>query len=285
MLLAVFGLVMLVTWLKLNSFIALAVASLAAGVGAGMDVSKVAGAFEKGVGDMLGSIAMVIGLGAVLGQMLAESGGAKKLATTMLDACSPRWLAVAVILCGFVVGIPVFMPVGLVLLVPVLIPLADRAGIRLSRLGLPLVAALSVSHALVPPHPGPMAAIGLLHADVGKTILYAILIGLPTALATGLLFSRVDVGMAVGGEEASKAGAAPPVESPLLALRAPVDPSPQRQQGSTLAPIREPALGWVLCTILLPIGLMLLRTLAELTLGDGPALHSRNSWATRPWRY
>ena len=182
-LLAVVGLVVLITWLKLNSFIALAIASLAAGVGSGMDVSKVADAFEKGVGDMLGNVAMVIGLGAVLGQMLAESGGAKKLATTMLDACGPRWLAVAAVLCGFLVGIPVFFAVGLVLLVPVLVPLADRAGIRMSRLGLPLVAALSVAHGLVPPHPGPMVAIGVLHADVGKTILYAILVGVPTALA------------------------------------------------------------------------------------------------------
>ena len=278
-LLAVVGLVVLITWLKLNSFIALAVASLAAGIGSGMDISKVAGAFELGVGNMLGKVAMVIGLGAVLGQMLATSGGAKKLATTMLDACGPRRLAVAVILCGFLVGIPVFFTVGLVLLVPVLIPLADRAGIRLSRLGLPLVAALSVAHGLVPPHPGPMAAIGVLHADVGKTILYAILIGVPTALAAGMLFSRIDVGeIGGGGIEPAR-----DVDTPLLARRARGDGSPQRQQGTLPAesrpePIRSPALGWVLFTILLPIGLMLLRTMAELTLGDNlslrPVLHA-----------
>jgi GntP family gluconate:H+ symporter len=253
-LLAVVGLVVLITWLKLNSFIALAVASLAAGVGSGMDISKVADAFELGVGNMLGKVAMVIGLGAVLGQMLATSGGAKKLATTMLNACGPRRLAVAVILCGFLVGIPVFFTVGLVLLVPVLIPLAERAGIRMSRLGLPLVAALSVAHGLVPPHPGPMAAIGVLHADVGKTILFSILIGVPTALVAGMLFSRIDVG------EIGRAEPQAPNE-----IDKPSDESSSSATG-------EPSLGWVLFTILLPIGLMLLRTAAELTLGDSPQL-------------
>ena len=259
-LLAVVGLVVLITWLKLNSFIALALASLAAGVGSGMDISKVADAFELGVGNMLGKVAMVIGLGAVLGQMLAASGGAKKLATTMLDACGPRRLAVAVILCGFLVGIPVFFTVGLVLLVPVLIPLAERAGIRMSRLGLPLVAALSVSHGLVPPHPGPMAAIGVLHADVGKTILYSILIGVPTALVAGMLFSRIDVGEIGRGEPHA------PNE---------VDKLPAESLPSAM---RDPSLGWVLFTILLPIGLMLLRTTAELALSDNsqlrPVLHT-----------
>jgi GntP family gluconate:H+ symporter len=263
-LLAVVGLVLLITWLKLNAFIALAIASLAAGIGAGMNVATVADAFEAGVGDMLGKVAMVIGLGAVLGQMLGESGGAKKLAASMLDACGPRLLAVAVIGCAFLIGIPVFFTVGLVLLVPVLVPLAERAGIRLSRLGLPLVAGLSVSHALVPPHPGPMAAIGMLHADVGKTILYSILIGVPTALVAGLMFARVDVGEATpASDEKQNAG-----DQSLLARRA----------AGEMEPIRSPALAWVLLTILLPILLMLLRTLAELLLSGNarfePLLHT-----------
>jgi GntP family gluconate:H+ symporter len=284
-LLAVVGLVVLITWLKLNSFIALAVASLAAGVGSGMDVSKVAGAFEKGVGEMLGKVAMVIGLGAVLGQMLADSGGAQKLAATMLDACGSRTsvnsaaprLAVAVILCGFLIGLPVFFAVGLVLLVPVLIPLAQRAGIRLSRLGLPLVAALSVSHGLVPPHPGPMAAIGSLHADAGKTILYAILIGLPTALIAGLLFARtnagtVDAGTVAGGTPPSPTGEPPIAESAATESRRAELHCAERADQNCPAVVRSPALGWVLFTILLPIGLMLLRTVAELTIVADPRL-------------
>ena len=164
-----------------------------------------------------------------------------------------------------------FFAVGLVLLVPVLIPLADRAGIRLSRLGLPLVAALSVSHGLVPPHPGPLAAVTSLHADIGKTILYAILVGMPTALITGLLFSRCNVGpespiepLAEKTDEPQRAkGAGPSPPAPL----------PRRGEGRKReTAVRSPALGWVVFTIVLPIGLMLLGSFAKLTHADNARL-------------
>lgn len=275
-LLAVVGLVLLITWLKLNAFIALAIASLAAGVGAGMDAGKVADAFAAGVGDMLGKVAMVIGLGAVLGEMLGESGGAKKLATATLDACGPRLLTLAVIASAFIVGIPVFFPVGLVLLAPILGPLAERSNVRLSRLGLPLVAALSVAHGLVPPHPGPMAAIELLHAEVGKTILFSILIGIPTALVVGLLAARMDVGPlsppADPATDSREPPAPTPPRSPLQStLQSPLQSPPQSTLRSPPQPVASPALGAIVFTILLPVLLMLLRTLAELCFTGRPS--------------
>ncbi len=175
--LAVAALVLLVAWLKLNSFVALTVVSLAAGLAAGMEPSKVAGSFADGVGGVLGKIAVVIGLGAILGQMLAESGGADQIATALVRGFGGRRMALAFVAAGFLIGLPVFFQVGLVLLIPIAEVSAEKMGVALSRFGLPLVAGLSASHALIPPHPGPLAAVTALHADIGKTILFGLLVG------------------------------------------------------------------------------------------------------------
>jgi gluconate:H+ symporter, GntP family len=242
--LAVAALVVLIAWLKLNSFVALALVSLAAGLAAPMDPSKVAASFADGVGGILGKIAVVIGLGAILGQMLAESGGAERIATALVNSFGPRWLALAFVAAGFSIGLPVFFQVGLVLLIPIAETSAGKMGVRLSRFGLPLVAGLSVSHGLIPPHPGPMAALGLLHADVGKTILYGLLVGAPTAIIAGLAFARVNC-----GSDAAEA----------------LQPNPDRPP----PPNGAPNVATALLTILLPVGLMMLGACAELVLAHG----------------
>src|SRR5438093_9176694 len=134
-----------------------------------MRLTTIAASFTEGVGKVLGDIAMVIGLGTVLGKMLAESGGAEVVARALIQALGERRLHWTMMLVAFIVGIPVFFAVGLVLLVPILFNMTKQTALPLIYLGIPLVAGLSVVHGLVPPHPGPMAAIGVLDANVGRT--------------------------------------------------------------------------------------------------------------------
>ena len=157
-LVAVVGLILLIARFKLNAFIALMLASLFVGVCSGMKLSDVPKSFLEGVGKVLGDIAVVIGLGTILGKMLAESGGAEVVANRLVRALGKERLDWAMMFVAFIVGIPVFFAVGLVLLVPIVFTLARETRTPLLRIAIPLVAGLSVVHGLVPPHPGPVAA-------------------------------------------------------------------------------------------------------------------------------
>ena len=239
--LAVAVLVALIAWLKLNSFVAITLVSLATGLAAGMEPSQVAASFATGVGNILGAIAVVIGLGSILGQMLAESQGAERIAAALVSGFGRHGMALAFIAAGFLIGLPVFFSVGLMLLIPIAETSAERMGVRLSRFGLPLVAGLSVSHGLIPPHPGPMAALAALHADAGKTILFGLVVGAPTALFAGLAFSRTSCGS----------------DS--------IETSPGR--AARVAPPRgAPSLATAFFIVLLPVGLMIAKAVAELAL-------------------
>ena len=241
---AVVGLVFLITKFKLNAFVALVLASLFVGLCSGMKLADIGKGLQDGVGGVLGSIAVVVGLGTILGKMLAESGGAERIATTLITALGEKHLHWAMMLIGFVVGIPVFFGVGLVLLVPILFTVAKRTSMPFLQLGLPLLCGLAVAHNLIPPHPGIMVAIEVLKADVGKTILYSFLIGLPTAAVCG------------------------PILGQIIARH--VEPPAPGGIGEQLAnaPQREHLPGfWItLFTILLPVLLMLLAMVADVTL-------------------
>ena len=182
---AVVGLVLLIAWARLNAFVALTLISLFVGAASGMPLDSVVRAFQEGVGNTLGFIAVVIGLGTILGKMLAESGGAEVVAERLIGLFGVRHVHWVLTFVAFVVGLPVFFSVGLVLLAPIVFTLARNERLSLLLLGLPLVAGLSASHALVPPHPGPLAAIERLHADMGRTIAWSLAIGLPAALMVG----------------------------------------------------------------------------------------------------
>src|SRR5258705_4128972 len=186
--LAIVALVVLVARFKLNAFIALMLASLFVGLCSALPPMKVAKAFQEGVGNTLGFIAVVVGLGTMLGKMLSESGGAEVIANTFVRAFGTQRLHWTLAAVGFVVGLPVFFGVGLVLLMPILATLVRDTKRPLLALGIPLVAGLSVSHGLIPPHPGPMLAIEQLGANVGKTILYGVVVGIPTAIIAGPIF-------------------------------------------------------------------------------------------------
>jgi GntP family gluconate:H+ symporter len=165
--------------------------SLALGLAAGLPPVAVVTHFQQGVGSTLGFIAVVIGLGTFIGALLAESGGAVVVARAAVAAVGNRALPTAIALVGFVIGLPVFFSVGLVLLYPVIVGVAAAAGRPLLTLALPLAAGLSGSHGLVAPHPGPLVAIDQLHADTGLSILYGIIAGVPAILVGGPLFLRM----------------------------------------------------------------------------------------------
>ena len=242
-LVAIVGLVILVARFKCNAFIALMLASVFVGLGSGMPLPNIAKSFQEGVGNTLGFLAMIIGLGTILGKLLAESGAAEVIANTMVRLLGVKRLDYAVMLVAFLVGISVFFGVGVVLLGPIAFMLARSTGTPILALALPLAAGLSTAHGLIPPHPGPMFAIGKLGANTGMTILWSIVIGAPVALITGPLLARWVVPRV-------------PVEIGGLGAMA---------SGSATAP-RRPSFALSIFTMLLPVLLMLLATLADVTL-------------------
>ena len=188
-LVAVIALIVLIARLKLHPFVALIVVSLAMGVAAGMPLGAAVKAFQDGVGNVLGFIAVVLGLGTMLGKLMAESGAATRIATTLIDLFGERRVHWAIMFVAFIVGIPVFFQVGFVLLIPLVFTIARRTGTSLVKIGISLVAGLSVVHGMLPPHPAAMLAVSAFNADVGLTILYGILVGLPTAALAGPIFA------------------------------------------------------------------------------------------------
>jgi len=188
-LIAVIALILLIARAKLHPFIALIVVSLGMGAAAGMPLSAAVKAFQDGVGNVLGFIAIVVGLGTMLGKMMAESGAATRIAITLIDLFGVQRVHWAIMFVAFIVGIPVFFQVGFVLLVPLVFTIARRTGMSLIKIGIPLVAGLSVVHGMLPPHPAAMLAVTAYNADVGLTILYGLIVGIPTAALAGPVFA------------------------------------------------------------------------------------------------
>ena len=186
---SVIGLILLIAVFKLNPFISLLLASLSLAVVAGMPLSTVVHSFETGVGGTLGHIAIVVALGTMLGKMMAESGAANQIAYTLIRLFGEKRIHWAMVVIGLVVGLPAFFEVGFVLLIPIAFTVARRTKTSLVMVGLPMVAGLSVVHGLVPPHPAALLAVTIYHADVGRTILYALIVGIPTAVIAGPLYA------------------------------------------------------------------------------------------------
>ena len=185
--------VFLILKCKLHAFIALSLAACFVGVATGMPLASIAGSIEKGVGGTLGFLALIIGLGSILGKMLETSGGAQRIAGTLLDKLGRQNATWVMMFVGFIAGIPVFVEVGFVLLVPLVYVVAKDAGLSRMQLGVPLALALMVVHCIVPPHPAAMAISATLGADVGKVIVFGLLAGLPCAIIGGPLFVRFAV--------------------------------------------------------------------------------------------
>ncbi len=188
---AVIALILLITVVRLNPFLSIFLASLGLAAATRMPAANVVHSFEAGVGGILGHIAIVVALGTMLGKMMAESGAADRIAYTLIAAFGEKRIHWAMVLIGLVVGLPAFFEVGFVLLVPIAFTVARRTNTSLVFIGLPMVAGLSVVHGLVPPHPAAILAVSIFHADVGRTILYALVVGIPSAVLAGPLFARL----------------------------------------------------------------------------------------------
>jgi GntP family gluconate:H+ symporter len=190
-LVSVIGLIILIAVVKLNPIITLLVTALGLAIVAGMPLPSIVHSFEVGVGGTLGHIAIIVALGTMLGKMMAESGAADQIAHTLTRTFGEKNVPWAMVVIALIVGLPAFFEVAFVLLVPVLFTVARRTKTSLIMAGLPMVAGLSVVHGLVPPHPAAMLAVTTYHADVGRTILYGLLIGFPTAIIAGPLFAKI----------------------------------------------------------------------------------------------
>lgn len=161
------------------------------GIGSGMPLADIVGSLEKGVGGTLGFLAAIIGLGSILGKMLEESGGAERIAQTLLHTLGKQRASWVMMLVGFIAGIPVFFEVGFVLLIPLIYVVAKDTRLNMLYLGVPLAISLMTVHCMLPPHPAAMAITGMLGADVGKVILYGLIVGLPTAVIAGPLWIKL----------------------------------------------------------------------------------------------
>ena len=259
---AVIALIALIAHFKLHPFIALIVVSLAMGIAAGMNPSAAVKAFQDGVGSALGFIAVVVGLGTMLGKMMAESGAATRIATTLIDRFGERRVHWAIMVVAFIVGIPVFFQVGFVLLIPLVFTIARRTGMSLVKIGIPLVAGLSVVHGMLPPHPAAMLAVGAYHADVGRTLLYGMVVGLPTAALAGPLFASWVAPRIVL-----------PAENPLA----------RQLEGESVPAGDAPGFGVSLFTVLLPVILMLLTSAANVTLDPASSLRAALNFVGQPF--
>jgi gluconate:H+ symporter, GntP family len=180
----------LITFLKLNPFLSLTIGALLVGAIAGLGMDKTVASFGTGVGATVASVGTLIALGAIFGKLLADSGGADQLVDTIVGRSSERTLPWAMALVGMIIGLPMFFEIGLVLLMPVILLVARRSGLPLMRVAIPALAGLSAMHGFVPPHPGPLAAVGALNADLGLTLGLGVLVAVPTVIVGGPLFSR-----------------------------------------------------------------------------------------------
>ena len=181
----------LIIFLKLNTFISLIITSIVTAILLGMPLDKIIETIENGMGSTLGHIALIFGLGAILGKLLADGGGATRIADTLINKFGQKHVQWAMLIAAFIVGIALFFEVGLVLLIPLVFTIAKRANVSQLKLGLPMVVALSVTHGFLPPHPGPVVIAKELKANLGHVLLYGIIIAIPVTIIAGPIFNKI----------------------------------------------------------------------------------------------
>src|SRR2546423_3482494 len=174
--------VLLTAVVKIHPFLALLLGALFVGIAGGIAVDKLISTLTTGVGGVLGNVGVIVALGAMLGKLLVDSGGADRLVGAIVDRVGVQRAPWAMVLAAMVVGIPMFFEVGLVLMVPIIYLVWKRTGGSILRVGIPALAGLSILHGLIPPHPGPLVAISPLHPDLGTTLLLGVIVPIPTAL-------------------------------------------------------------------------------------------------------
>lgn len=182
-------LLLLITAVKFDAFLSFVIVCLFVGIAMGLSIEETIQAMTKGIGDTLGFLVLILGFGAMLGRIVADSGAAQKITQTMVGAFGLKRLHWALMLTGFIVGIPMFYSVGFVILIPIVFTLAASTGMSLIFVALPMVASLSVTHGLLPPHPAPTAIADMFGADMGKVMMLGILISVPAMIIAGPLLA------------------------------------------------------------------------------------------------
>src|SRR4051794_217968 len=300
--------VVLIVVFKVHAFLALTIGALFVGLASGIAAGNVTKSYELGVGSVLGYVGVLIALGAMVGKLLADSGGADEVVETLLrgrDVALPWKMA----LIAFIIGIPMFFEIGLVLLIPVVMLAVRRTGARAMLLGIPALAGLSVLHGFVPPHPGPLAAIGVLKGNVGITLALGLLVAVPSVIIAGPVFGRIAarwVPIGAGGTALALTGGAQDADGEATggAPRATGGPQPAtrgRHGGGPVAaggqadgggrevvtqassvvtdaeadarPSRTPTFAATLVTVLLPVVLMLIKAASDVWMSKDAALY------------
>ena len=183
-------LLVLILLFKFNSFLAFVIVSLAVALAEGMSLDAAVTSIERGIGNTLGILVMILGLGAMLGKLVADSGAAQQITARLVQAFGIRRVQWALMLTGFIVGVPLFYDVGFVIMMPIVFTIAASTGLPLLYVGLPTLAALSVTHGYLPPHPAPTAIATMFHADIGKTLVYGIIVAIPAIVLSGPILAR-----------------------------------------------------------------------------------------------
>ncbi|WP_433347778.1 SLC13 family permease [Micromonospora sp. CA-111912] len=287
--------VALIAWGKLHPFLALILGAAVLGIAAGVGPDAIVTSFSGGVGSTVGGVGLLIALGAMIGGLLAESGGADGIVTRIVNKVSGSALPWAMAGVAALIGLPLFFEVGVVLLVPIVLLVAKRTGVPLMKVGIPALAGLSVLHGLVPPHPGPLVAISSLNADLGLTLGLGLLIAIPTVIIAGPVFgniisryvpatipeallpTRTSAGVGGGGTDRGAAGRQQGgVDGELLTEDDLLNPGTGRpgapvDDSGTETARRAPKFWPAVITVLLPVALMLLRAVGELVLAEGSA--------------
>ncbi len=193
LLIVILGIILLfilIAKFKLNAFITFIIVSLFVGIAEGMKLESVVESIQNGIGDTLGFLVMILGFGAMLGKLVADSGAAQRITSKLVSKFGIKNIQWAVVLTGFIVGIPMFYSVGFVILIPLVFTVAAATGLPLLYVGLPMLASLSVTHGYLPPHPAPTAITVMFNADLGKTLVYGIIVAIPAIIVAGPMFSR-----------------------------------------------------------------------------------------------
>ncbi|WP_102261291.1 GntP family permease [Mesobacillus jeotgali] len=187
----ILALLLLIMGFKLNTFISLIIVSFGVALALGMPLTEIVKTIEAGLGGTLGHLALIFGLGAMLGKLIADSGGAQRIAMTLVNKFGEKNIQWAVVAASFIIGVALFFEVGLVLLIPIVFAISRELKISILYLGIPMTAALSVTHGFLPPHPGPTVIAGEYGANIGEVLLYGFIIAIPTVILAGPVFTKI----------------------------------------------------------------------------------------------
>ena len=188
--LSILCLVLLISWVKLDTFIAFLLVSIGLGLAVGLPVSEISSALQRGIGNTLGDLIMIVGFGAMLGKLVADSGAAQRITDNLIRLFGQKYMLWGLALAGFVIGIPLFYNAGFMIVLPLIFMISASARVPMLVVAIPMLSALSVAHGYLPPHPSPAAIATQLNADLGMTLVYGILVSIPAIAIAGPIFGR-----------------------------------------------------------------------------------------------